>query len=98
MVRLPHAEGLLENVLISTWFVVIMSWSGILYFLKCSCSLLTFQRLALLSSAAEGCSTIHAADLPNSASEPVLQLRVMGDFSISSGPSDDEDGAFCAVN
>ena len=41
--------------------------------------------------AAEGCATIRASDLPDSASDPVKRLRVMGDFSISSEDGDDAD-------
>ena len=53
--------------------------------------LMSLQRLVLLSVAARACTTIRASDLPVSALEPVMQLRVMGDFSISSEDGDEED-------
>ena len=47
-------------------------------------ALTSFQRLLLLAAAADRCKAMRAFDLPPSASEPVVQLRVMGDFSITS--------------
>jgi hypothetical protein len=57
-----------------------------------SSMLIQLQRLALLSAAAEGCASVRASDLPDSASDPVMRLRVMGNFSVSSEDGDDEDG------
>jgi hypothetical protein len=55
-------------------------------------TLILIQRLTLLAEAADRCSTIPATDLPPSASEPVVQLRFMGDFSITSEDcADDND-------
>jgi hypothetical protein len=45
----------------------------------------------LLAGAAERCKTVRALDLPPSASEPAVQLRVLGDFSITSDDGDDQD-------
>ena len=53
----------------------------------------------LLSSAAEACAIVRASDLPVSAVEPVMQLRMMGNFSISSSEDDaEEDSALRKVS
>jgi hypothetical protein len=54
-------------------------------------ALILFQRLLLLAGAAERCKTVRVLDVPPSASEPVVQLRVLGDFSITSDDGDDQD-------
>lgn len=51
--------------------------------------LIPCQRLVLLAEAAERCKSLRAWDLPPSASDAVVQLRVMGDYSIT---SEDDDG------
>jgi hypothetical protein len=68
-------------------------------FFRTSQMLTLLQRLVLLSSAAEACAIVRASDLPVSAVEPVMQLRVMGNFSISSSEDDaEEDSALRKVS